>query len=150
MCIRDSLLYRPGFSTRDTSDELAGDGMGLAVVREAMEAMNGSLTVRSTPGINSVISLNVPIHQAMQRALLVMAGGIMWGIPETGVRDVIEVNLATIAVTDRSTVLERSDGNVPFASLADVMGLHSEGIPKSIVVACLLYTSPSPRDRTRS
>ena len=130
-----SLLYRSGFTTRDDADELAGDGDGLAVVRDAMESLNGSLRVESTPKMETRVSIVVPIHQAMQKALLVVAGGIMWGIPETGVLDVVEMNLATIAVSDHTTVLERPDGDVPFASFADLMGQHSEAVPTSIVIA---------------
>jgi chemotaxis protein histidine kinase CheA len=130
-----SLLYRSGFSTSETTDELAGDGTGLAMVREAVDSMNGSLTIESIPGKQTTVSLVVPLHQAMQKALLVMAGGIMWGIPETSVQDVIDMNLATIAVTDHATILERSDGDIPFASFGDLMGVTPEGVPTSIVVA---------------
>jgi chemotaxis protein histidine kinase CheA len=130
-----SLLYQSGFTTRDDADELAGDGDGLAVVRDAMESLNGSLRVESTPKVETRVSMVVPVHQAMQRALLVTSGGIMWGIPETGVLDVVDMNLATIAVADHTTVLERPDGDVPFASLADLMGQRSEAVPTSIVVA---------------
>lgn len=130
-----SLLYQSGFTTRDESDELAGDGDGLSVVRDAMESLNGSLRVESTPKVETRISLVVPVHQAMQKALLVVAGGIMWGIPETGVLDVVDMNLATIAVADHTTVLERPDGDVPFASFADLMGQRSEEVPTSIVIA---------------
>ena len=59
----------------------------------------------------------------------------MWGIPETGVQDIIEMNLATIAVTDHATILERSDGDIPFASFGDLMGVAPGGVPTSIVVA---------------
>ncbi len=130
-----SLLYRNGFTTREAADELAGDGDGLAVVREAMESLNGSLRVESTPKEETRITLVVPVHQAMQKALLVKTGGIIWGIPETGVVDVVEMNLATIAVADHTTVLERVDGDVPFASFADLMGLSTDAVPTSIVVA---------------
>ena len=130
-----SLLYRTGFSTSETTDELAGDGAGLAIVRDAVDSMNGSLTIESVPGKRTAVSMIVPIHQAMQKALLVMAGGIMWGIPETGVQDIIEMNLATIAVTDHATILERSDGDIPFASFGDLMGVAPGGVPTSIVVA---------------
>jgi two-component system sensor histidine kinase and response regulator WspE len=130
-----SLLYRAGFSTSETTDELAGDGAGLATVREAVDSMNGSLAIESVPGRQTTVSVVVPLHQAMQKALLVMAGGIMWGIPETGVHDVIEMSHATIAATDHATILERSDGDIPFASFGDLMGVVPEGVPTSIVIA---------------
>jgi two-component system chemotaxis sensor kinase CheA len=130
-----SLLYRSGFTTQEAADELSGDGDGLALVREAMESLNGSLRVESTPKVETRISMVVPVHQAMQKALLVRTAGIIWGIPETGIVEIVDMNLATIAVADHTTVLERVDGDVPFASFADLMGLSSDAVPASIVVA---------------
>lgn len=130
-----SLLYRSGFSTREMTDELAGDGAGLVTVREVVESMNGSLTIESVPGKRTTVTMTVPLHQSMQKALLVVAGGTMWGIPETGVQDVMDMNLATIGGTDHATVLERSDGDVPFASLGDLMGVESKDVLTAIVIA---------------
>ncbi|MEN8234226.1 MAG: response regulator [Actinomycetota bacterium] len=130
-----SLLYQSGFSTLESSDELAGDGEGLAAVREMVEAMNGSLALESTPGVDTKVAITVPIHQAMQKALLVVAGGITWGIPEASIEDVLEMNDATIAVSANETVLEQPGGDIPFAAFAEVMGLTSPSVPTSIVVA---------------
>lgn len=129
-----SLLYRSGFSTRDNEDELAGDGEGLAIVRDAVDAVNGSMTLQSIPGERTTVSLVVPTHQAMQKALLVEEGGIVWGIPETAVCDIVEMRSAVIAVTDNETVLERIEGNVAFASFGSLMGLASDGVPAFVVV----------------
>ena len=130
-----SLLYQSGFTTQEQADELAGDGDGLAIVRDAMESLNGSLRVESSSKVETRISMIVPVHQAMQKALLVRTAGIMWGIPETGIVDVVDMHLATIVVADHTTVLERVDGDVPFASFADLLGLSSDAVPASIVVA---------------
>ncbi|MEN8113881.1 MAG: response regulator, partial [Actinomycetota bacterium] len=129
------LLYQPQFSTRDTVDELAGDGEGLASVRGVVETMNGSLAVESTSGASTTFSMTVPVHHAMQKALLVVAGGITWGIPEAAVEEVLEMSLATITVNEDGTVLERPGDDIPFAAFADVMGLTTASAPVSIVVA---------------
>ena len=41
-----------------------------------------------------------------------------------------------------------SDSGGGLQSLSDIVGLYSKYSPTAL--ACLLYTSPSPRDRTRS
>lgn len=129
-----SLLYRPGFSTLASSDELAGDGEGLADVRQIIDTMNGTMSIESTPRAGTSVTISVPVHHAMQKALLVVAGGFKWGIPETGVGEILEMNTATIAVSDAETVLEHPDGNIPFTAFAEVMGLATVTVPKSIVV----------------
>jgi chemotaxis protein histidine kinase CheA len=130
-----SLLYRPGFSTLDAADELAGDGGGLAALLAVAEALNGSLGVESAPGASTKVTVTVPVHHAMQKALLVVAGGLTWGIPETAVDEVVEMHEAKIVVGEREPTLERADGGVPFAGFSDVMGLASVSVPTAVVVA---------------
>ena len=45
-----SLIFEPGFSTRETVTELSGRGVGLDVVRDAVRALRGTVTVESTAG----------------------------------------------------------------------------------------------------
>ena len=52
-----SLIFEPGFSTRENVSELSGRGVGLDVVRDSVRALRGSLTVESTPGKGTVVHL---------------------------------------------------------------------------------------------
>lgn len=45
-----SALFADGLSTRDTVSDLSGRGVGLSALRDAVEAMGGSIEVDSTPG----------------------------------------------------------------------------------------------------
>ncbi|MCX8070997.1 MAG: ATP-binding protein [Candidatus Binatia bacterium] len=54
-------LFRPGFSTRNDADALAGRGVGMDVVATAVHKLNGSIQVHSTPGGGTTIELSVPV-----------------------------------------------------------------------------------------
>ncbi|MGH8113147.1 MAG: response regulator [Rhodanobacteraceae bacterium] len=56
-----ALVFRPGLSMRDTITELSGRGMGLDIVRHAVEAAGGHVEVSSTAGHGSTFSLHVPV-----------------------------------------------------------------------------------------
>ena len=45
-----SLIFRPGFSTASAITDLSGRGVGMDVVKKAVEGLNGAVTVRSTRG----------------------------------------------------------------------------------------------------
>lgn len=55
-----ALVFRPGLSMRDTVTELSGRGMGLDIVKHAVEAAGGSVEVSSTAGHGSTFTLHVP------------------------------------------------------------------------------------------
>src|SRR5690606_14124797 len=46
----DSLLFLPGFSTANTVSALSGRGVGLDVVKDAVTALGGRISITSEPG----------------------------------------------------------------------------------------------------
>ncbi len=129
-----ALLYQDGFSTLEEVGELAGDGMGLGQVRDAVEALNGSFRVESVPHKRTSVSITVPLHRAMQRALLVVSGPFTWGIPAAAVEEVIPMSAAAITVTDDATVIRWDEQEIPFGSFADVVGFTTSRLPTQVVV----------------
>ena len=70
-----SLIFEPGFSTRDQVSELSGRGVGLDVVRDAVRAFRGSLAVESTPGKGTTFIFRLPLTLALIDGLLVETAG---------------------------------------------------------------------------
>ena len=70
-----SLIFEPGFSTRDTVSELSGRGVGLDVVRDAVRALRGSVAVESTPGKGTAFIFRLPLTLALIDGLLVETAG---------------------------------------------------------------------------
>jgi two-component system chemotaxis sensor kinase CheA len=57
-----ALVLKPGFSTAPAVTALSGRGVGLDVVRCAVEALGGKLTIRSAPGQGTAFVLDVPLQ----------------------------------------------------------------------------------------
>jgi two-component system chemotaxis sensor kinase CheA len=55
-----SLLFQPGFSTAAETTELSGRGVGLDVVKTAVEELGGSVSVTSEPGKGSSFKITIP------------------------------------------------------------------------------------------
>jgi chemotaxis family two-component system sensor histidine kinase/response regulator PixL len=56
------VLFTPGFSTSATVSEICGCGMGLDIVRSQLLALNGSVTVQSTPLQGTTFLLKLPVR----------------------------------------------------------------------------------------
>ncbi|WP_343792534.1 hybrid sensor histidine kinase/response regulator [Dokdonella soli] len=61
----------PGFSTRDTTTEISGRGVGLDVVNQRVMELRGTLQLQSRPGQGLAVRINVPVTQTLANVILV-------------------------------------------------------------------------------
>jgi len=75
------LLFRPGFSTKTQVSEVSGRGVGLDVVKRAVEELGGSIMVNSSKGAGTTFSLWLPFTLAIIDAMLVGIHDQVYAIP---------------------------------------------------------------------
>src|SRR5207244_4754206 len=83
------LLLKSGITTSGTVSGVAGRGIGLDIVREAAERLDGDVTMHSEPGTGTTVELVVPSSIASFQALLVETAGVVAAIPLEAVRETI-------------------------------------------------------------
>jgi chemosensory pili system protein ChpA (sensor histidine kinase/response regulator) len=75
------LTFVPGFSTSETVTHISGRGIGLDVVRKAVQDLRGSLDVDFEAGRGTTVTLRVPLTLISMHLLLVSSRGQVFGIP---------------------------------------------------------------------
>lgn len=128
-----ALLFAPNFSTTEPG-ELVGDGQGLAVVAETIESLHGSLTLETEPGRGTRVVITVPTSRALQDAVLIVAAGQTWGIPELAVLDRMSLDSVELIETPQRTEMTWQGATVPVASFAEAVGLRETGELTRILV----------------
>ncbi len=86
-----SLLFVPGFSTRESSDLLAGRGIGLEITRSVVQRMGGAIRLSSSTGQGFSARIDVPIESGLVTVLWVVAGDSEYALPALNVRRVRRV-----------------------------------------------------------
>ena len=117
------LLCSPGFSTREEADLASGRGVGMAVVKNTVSGLGGSLALESKPGSGTRFVIQLPITLAIADALIVSAGGQRFAVPQSSVREVMEVNPASIKVFENNEVVHYRGGVLPIVRLGRLFGL---------------------------
>ena len=79
------------------------------IVRTAVTRLGGSMTIRSTPGKSTRITLMLPLTVAMTRCLLVEIGGDTFALPQVGVKDVV----TNLSIGDRQSYVEHDGSRIP-------------------------------------
>lgn len=76
-----SLLFIPGFTTRDSADLLAGRGVGLDLALEAVHRLGGTIRLASRPGMGLTATLDVPFDPGLVKVLWLHEGGALYALP---------------------------------------------------------------------
>ncbi len=83
-----ALLFLPGFSTRESSDLLAGRGIGLDIALGAVQRLGGAIRLASRYGEGFEARIDLPIESGLARVLWVTAGGAEYALLASSVRAV--------------------------------------------------------------
>ena len=127
-----SLLFTPALSTSSTVTETSGRGVGLDVVRDAVEELGGAVEVRSERGTGTTFTLTLPVTLGVLRCLLARVGDERYAVPVTGVVESLSLRAgesdraggAHVHVLAGRSVVVRHGVSVPLVDLAAVLGLQ--------------------------
>jgi len=125
--IRD-LVFAKGLSTRATG-AVAGRGVGCDVVRRAIERLNGSIVVESTPGRGTTFTITLPVTLAITKALLVREGKRAFAVPLYFAERILDADEATIVDSAGLLRVKVDDGFVPVKRLSELLGSEARGGP---------------------
>ena len=121
--LRD-LRMVPGMSTTQVADSISGRGVGLDVVKRAVERLRGAIRVDSTPGVGTTFALSLPLTLASHRGLFIVSGRERFVVPQAAVQCVRVFGLDAVTVTDRVSNLWHNGRHIPIARLGPELALE--------------------------
>jgi two-component system, chemotaxis family, sensor kinase CheA len=86
-----NLILAPGFTTSGNVTSLSGRGVGMDVVKKAVDNLRGNIKIDSAPGEGTTITLSLPLTLAIIEGLLVKVGTDNYVIPLSIVEECIEL-----------------------------------------------------------
>ncbi len=114
----DALILAPGFSTAPRVTGISGRGVGMDVVRRQLDSLRGFLSIASTTGQGTTVTLKIPLTLAIIDGLLVEAGGASFVVPLSNVLECIELSERGGASGRRALVTVRGE-LVPYIVLRE-------------------------------
>jgi len=132
------LVFLPGFSTKDVASSVSGRGVGMDVVKTAVEKHRGSIRIDSTLGAGTRFSIRLPIELSIVPTMLVRTAGAALAMPMAVVQRVVELP-EIFSEVGGSPVLRDQGRPLPVLSMAAVLGYEPCNERVGIVMA-----SPHP------
>ena len=115
------LICQPGFSTAEEISETSGRGVGMDVVKTAVERVGGILSIDSVPGEGTKITLKLPLSLAIIRVLIVESAGSHMAMPITRVVQTIEISPDEVQSSGKQLMFIYQDELLPMLSLRKML-----------------------------
>lgn len=105
-----SMIFLPGFSTAEQVSSLAGRGVGLDVVANAVHELGGTIEVASRAGQGVSFTLNLPLTLAILRSLIVEVDHERYAVPISHIAATVRTEPGMVhEVNQKGVALWRGD-----------------------------------------
>ena len=99
-------IFEPGFSTAEHISEISGRGVGMDVVKTALQKLKGNISLQTHPGRGTTFQLRLPLTLAIIRAMLFRAAERLYAIPLESVLEIARAREADVHRVDGYEVLQ--------------------------------------------
>lgn len=115
------LIFLPGFSTKEQATDVSGRGVGMDVVKNNIEKLNGTIGIDSEPGRGSRFTIRLPLTLAILPVMIVHLGKQPFALPLSLVQEILTVAPGDVQrVGGRPTMVVRGEV-LPVLALADLL-----------------------------
>jgi two-component system chemotaxis sensor kinase CheA len=130
-------VFTSGFSTAKQVTSISGRGVGMNVVKRAIEDLRGSISIKSTPKVGTTITIKIPLTLAIIESLLVRIGDDNFVMPLSVVNDVVEMTPEALAETHGRNLAKVRGSIIPYIPLGERFGIRCtppDDIPQVVIV----------------
>ncbi|NDY57087.1 chemotaxis protein CheA [Desulfovibrio sulfodismutans] len=130
LCDKDlfNLIFLPGFSTAKAITNVSGRGVGMDVVKRAIESLRGAVEIDSVPGQGTTITVRLPLTLAIIDGLQIQTGREFYVAPLSLVEECVDLPRDEAGEGDK--IINLRGEIVPYIRLRDFFGI--DGCPPDV------------------
>ncbi|NQT24968.1 chemotaxis protein CheA [candidate division KSB1 bacterium] len=123
-----NLLFEPGFSTAEKVSSVSGRGVGLDVVNNVINSLNGSVTIESELNHGTEFIITLPLTLAISSVIVVESNKNLYGISITDIRESIKVPIEDLQGRDCFKAIQHDGKVIPVVGLHDILDDPSDRV----------------------
>jgi two-component system, chemotaxis family, sensor kinase CheA len=128
------ILAVPGLSTRARADRASGRGVGMTVVRDAVQELGGTLEVTTAVGQGTRFSIRLPLTLAIADALIISAGNQIFAVPQAAVNEIVATSETAVTHLENNELILYRGQALPLIRLSRFFHLPDDGDQYALVL----------------
>ena len=118
------LIFEAGFSTRDQVSSLSGRGVGMDVVKKALDSIGGNINLSTEKGKGTTITLKLPSSMAVKGTLLFESENQQYAIPLSYTEAVVSFYKSELHKVSNGLVATHLGKTISIVFLRDLFNLQ--------------------------
>ncbi len=119
------LVCKPGFSTASKVTDMSGRGVGMDVVKNKIDSLNGVLRIESSIGKGTTFTIILPMTLAIIQTLIASIRGIKFLIPIANIQETMELKKNDIKIVKgKEVIFLRDEEIVPLIRMDELLGFE--------------------------
>lgn len=132
-----NILFEAGFSTSETVTDISGRGVGLDVVKNKVESLNGSISVKSEKNVGTKFIIKLPLTLAIIQALLIKIDNENYAFPLNSISEIINEKSENIHEVQGKEVIQYRGKVIPLIRINRLFDI-SEAKTKSDLLCVVI------------
>ncbi|MCK4344877.1 MAG: hybrid sensor histidine kinase/response regulator [Bacteroidales bacterium] len=120
----EALIYHSGISTSPIITDISGRGLGLAILREKVDALGGTVSMKSELHKGTTFCVNLPLTQATFRGIFVQVSEETFVIPTANVERTLRIKQNEIKMVENKQTISLNGSTISYIHLSDVLELR--------------------------
>ena len=121
------MILLPGLSTAEKITDVSGRGVGMDVVKQAVEKLRGKIDIESTQGKGTTVIVSFPLTLAIIDGMMVKVGREIFIIPTMAIRQALRPARAHYnVVVNKGETINVMGQLLPLVRLYDLLGIEPE------------------------
>lgn len=135
------LIFRPGFSTADKITDVSGRGVGMDVVKKNIEALGGTVSIKTAMGKGTTFTLKLPLTLAIIEGMTVRVGTDTYIVPLLSILESIQPKRDCLkTIVGKGELVNVRGTYLPMMRLYDVFTLTPEHTEPAKAILLILET----------
>lgn len=115
-----SYIFAPGFSSATQVSEISGRGIGMSVVKKAMDKVGGSIQIHTQKNQGTTFQMALPVSLALRSVILFRCQDTVAAVPLTHLEKVNAISKKDIRIINNNLTIIYNNTIIPLLFLNDL------------------------------
>lgn len=133
-----SLIFESGLSTSPIITDISGRGLGMAIVKEKVDNLGGSLIINSQNQVGTTLELLLPASLATVRGVLISISNQLFIVPTINVEQVLRIKKTSIKTIENKETIFFNQQTLALVALSNILSLSSNADRSEYLIVLVL------------